>query len=132
MCILGKYCILRKQSEKTCKNTFSTMYVHCNILYIFVKGNKTLLNENIRIDFQSSDGRIVLYACDYFAFSRSVLDSEGEKAIDRVFDRGSLVAVLPEERKKYVEVRHNIGIGEHLVTFLTKKHTLIRYRDVLN
>lgn len=53
--------------------------------------------------FKSADGRLLVFACDFFDFGRSALDAEGV-ALDIVLDRGSLVAVPDEDRKRYADL----------------------------
>ena len=60
------------------------------------------------------DGRLIIYEHDFFTLDPSLLDER----IDCVFDRGSLVAILPEERKRY---------GETMERFLTKNKNNFRY-----
>ena len=47
--------------------------------------------------FQSEDGRIILYVCDFFDITREMMGD-----LDCIFDRGSLVAIYPKDREAYV------------------------------
>ncbi|KAL0962471.1 hypothetical protein UPYG_G00340440 [Umbra pygmaea] len=46
--------------------------------------------------YKSSDGNISLYQCDLYSFSRAI---EGQ--FGGIWDRGSLVAINPQDREKY-------------------------------
>ena len=56
----------------------------------------------IFIDLQSSEdrGRLKVFCCDLFKMNIDML----ETPIDRVFDRGSYVAIEREDRQKYVKL----------------------------
>ncbi|XP_078677380.1 uncharacterized protein LOC144913996 [Branchiostoma floridae x Branchiostoma belcheri] len=49
--------------------------------------------------FQSQDGKVSLYVCDFYDFSRDV---EGD--FDAVWDKGSFVAINSTDRKRYVDL----------------------------
>jgi len=55
--------------------------------------------------FQSADGKIKLYCGNFFEFNSKV---EGD--FDAVYDRGSLVAILPEDRIRYGQLMAQKGL----------------------
>eukprot|EP00668_Euglena_longa_P043404 GGOE01057671.1.p1 GENE.GGOE01057671.1~~GGOE01057671.1.p1 ORF type:complete len:304 (-),score=25.47 GGOE01057671.1:101-880(-) len=53
--------------------------------------------------FVSGDGRIRLYRCDLYRFHSGVCST-----FDAIWDRGSLVAAKPADRKRYIELMHSL------------------------
>ena len=52
---------------------------------------------------QSKDGRLTVFACDFFLMTPSILG-----AVDAVYDRGALEAITPQDRQSYVAVMKNL------------------------
>ncbi len=53
--------------------------------------------------YKSSDGRIRLYACDFYKFS-----SEVENGMQGIWDRASLVAINKKDREKYMNILRSV------------------------
>lgn len=49
--------------------------------------------------YKSKDGKIKIYCCDFFAFSK---DNEGQ--FDSIWDRAAMVAINRSDRKKYTDL----------------------------
>jgi len=64
---------------------------------------KTSLPELKGWKFKSKDGRLTVYACDFFLVTPAILGP-----IDAVYDRGALEAIPAQERTLYVNVMRNL------------------------
>ncbi len=53
--------------------------------------------------YKNMDERLRLYCCDLYDFS-----SEFESGLQAVWDRGSIIAVNKEDRRKYIEVLRSV------------------------
>lgn len=62
---------------------------------------------------KSLDGRLVIYRHDLFTLDPALLSG-----IDCVFDRGSLVAILPEERELYAKTMEKFLGGNERFRYL--------------
>ncbi|XP_023338705.1 probable thiopurine S-methyltransferase [Eurytemora carolleeae] len=68
-----------------------------------IEHEKTSMQDINGWKFQSKDGRLTIYACDFFLLTPAILGP-----IDAVYDRGALEAVSPNDRINYVRVMQSL------------------------
>ena len=52
---------------------------------------------------QSKDGRLTIYACDFFLMTPEILGP-----VDAVYDRGALESINPQDRQNYARVMQSL------------------------
>ncbi|KAJ8043018.1 putative thiopurine S-methyltransferase [Holothuria leucospilota] len=80
---------------KACEEFFSEQDVKCNVSDIPDVPSGKL--------FKSEDGKIKIYNCDIFSLSSETLGQ-----FDVIWDRGSLVAILAEDRQRYLGLMKSV------------------------
>jgi len=68
-----------------------------------VEHEKTYMQDINGWKFKSKDGRLTVYACDFFRLTPGILGP-----IDAVYDRGALEAITPQDRQQYVQVMRQL------------------------
>jgi len=77
----------------------------------FNENNLEFLKEEVKeiggFKFSSKDGRLVVFACDFFKITSEHLGN-----VDAVYDRGALEAINVEDRDKYVSIMRSATQGK--------------------
>jgi len=68
-----------------------------------IEHEKTTLQDLNGWKFKSKDGRLTVFACDFFLLTPAILGP-----IDAVYDRGALEAIQPQDRLNYVKVMRQL------------------------
>jgi len=68
-----------------------------------IEHEKTKMEELNGWKYKSKDGRMTVFACDFFLMTPAILG-----AVDAVYDRGALTAITPQDRQSYIAVMKNL------------------------